>query len=146
MRTEKLIILWTGNWVLVFLLFRDAIVEDLVGFGATVYTCCRNESELDGCLNEWDNFGFGVTGSVCDVSVWAQRKREELMSTVSTLFDEKLNIHVSFFISYFLRTNTLNFVFPLLDFKILWIRYMYLKIENYCLKIFVKICIEWKNK
>ena len=54
---------------MVFLLFRDAIVEDLVGFGATVYTCCRNESELDGCLNEWDNFGFGVTGSVCDVSV-----------------------------------------------------------------------------
>ena len=45
-----------------------------MGFGATVYTCCRNESELDGCLNEWDNFG--------------------------------------------------------------------LKIENYCLKIFVKICME----
>ena len=40
-----------------------------MGFGARVYTCCRNESELDGCLNEWDNFGFGVTGSVCDVSV-----------------------------------------------------------------------------
>ncbi|KAK7856621.1 tropinone reductase like protein [Quercus suber] len=46
-----------------------AIVEELVGFGARVHTCCRNENELDGCLSEWDNLGFGVTGSVCDVSV-----------------------------------------------------------------------------
>ncbi|KAF3974463.1 hypothetical protein CMV_002211 [Castanea mollissima] len=58
-----------------------------------MHTCCRNESELDGCLSEWDNLGFGVTGSVCDVSVRAQR--EELMSTVSTLFDGKLNIVIN---------------------------------------------------
>ncbi|XP_030938491.1 tropinone reductase homolog At5g06060-like [Quercus lobata] len=70
-----------------------AIVEELVGFGARVHTCCRNESELDGCLSEWDNLGFGVTGSVCDVSVRSQR--EELMSTVSTLFDGKLNILIN---------------------------------------------------
>ncbi|KAL4610657.1 hypothetical protein ACB092_08G066100 [Castanea dentata] len=70
-----------------------AIVEELVGFGTRVHTRCRNESELDGCLSEWDNLGFGVTGSVCDVSVRAQR--EELMSTVSTLFDGKLNILIN---------------------------------------------------
>ena len=66
-RIEKLIILWTGNWVLVFLPFRHAIVDELVGFGARVHTRCRNESELDGCLSERDNLGFGVTGSVCYV-------------------------------------------------------------------------------
>ena len=99
MRIEKLIILPTGNWALVFLPFRHAIVEELVGFGARVHTCCPNESELDGCLSEWDNLGFRVTGSVCDVLVRSQR--EELMSTVSTLFDGKLNILVSFFISSF---------------------------------------------
>ncbi|KAK7859559.1 tropinone reductase like protein [Quercus suber] len=38
-----------------------AIVEELVGFEARVHTCCRNESELDGCLSGWDNLGFGVT-------------------------------------------------------------------------------------
>ncbi|KAK4606603.1 hypothetical protein RGQ29_000724 [Quercus rubra] len=70
-----------------------AIVEELVGFGARVHTCCRNQSELDGCLSEWDNLGFGVTGSVCDVSVRSQR--EELMSTVSTFFDGKLNILIN---------------------------------------------------
>lgn len=70
-----------------------AIVEELVGLGARVHTCCRNEGELDGCLMEWDGLGFGVTGSVCDVSVRAQR--EELIGTVSSLFDGKLNILVS---------------------------------------------------
>ena len=103
MRIDKLILLSTGNRALVFLFFRHAIVEELVGFGARVHTCCRNQSELDGCLSEWDNLGFGVTGSVCDVSVRSQR--EELMSTVSTFFDGKLNILVSFFISSIFFTN-----------------------------------------
>ncbi|KAG7946892.1 hypothetical protein I3843_14G066000 [Carya illinoinensis] len=67
-----------------------AIVEELAGLGATVHTCCRNSSELDVCLREWDNLGFGVTGSVCDVSVRVQR--EELVGTVSSVFDGKLNI------------------------------------------------------
>ena len=38
-----------------------------MGFGARVHTRCRNESELDGCLSERDNLGFGVTGPVCYV-------------------------------------------------------------------------------
>ncbi|KAF5470509.1 hypothetical protein F2P56_011015 [Juglans regia] len=70
-----------------------AIVEELAGLGATVHTCCRNSSELDVCLREWDNLGFGVTGSVCDVSVRVQR--EELMGTVSSVFDGKLNILIN---------------------------------------------------
>ncbi|KAG6629165.1 tropinone reductase homolog At5g06060-like [Carya illinoinensis] len=70
-----------------------AIVEELAGLGATVHTCCRNSSELDVCLREWDNLGFGVTGSVCDVSVRVQR--EELVGTVSSVFDGKLNILIN---------------------------------------------------
>ena len=52
-----------------FLPFIHAIMEELVGFGARLYTRCRNESKLDGCLSEWDNLGFGVTRSVYVVSV-----------------------------------------------------------------------------
>ncbi|KAB1225874.1 hypothetical protein CJ030_MR1G004086 [Morella rubra] len=73
-----------------------AIVEELVGLGASVHTCCRNERELEGCLSEWENVGLGISGSICDVSERAQR--EELMETVSSVFDGKLNIlkHITF--------------------------------------------------
>ena len=76
-----------------------------MGFGARVHTCCRNENELNGCLRKWDHLGFGVTGSVCDVSVRAQR--EELMRTVSNLFDGKLNILVKFlhFLIFYKQTH-----------------------------------------
>ncbi|KAF5744571.1 putative tropinone reductase [Tripterygium wilfordii] len=67
-----------------------AIVEELVNLGARVHTCARNESELQKCLGELDGSGFGISGSVCDVSVRSQR--EELMDTVSSVFDGKLNI------------------------------------------------------
>lgn len=61
-----------------------------MGFGARVHTCSRNESELNDCLKNWG--GGGVTGSVCDVSVPAQR--EQLMVKLSSLFDNKLDILV----------------------------------------------------
>lgn len=64
-----------------------------MGLGASVHTCCRNERELEGCLSEWENVGLGISGSICDVSERAQR--EELMETVSSVFDGKLNILVS---------------------------------------------------
>ncbi|XP_015575538.2 tropinone reductase homolog At5g06060-like isoform X1 [Ricinus communis] len=70
-----------------------AIVEELMGFGARMHTCCRNENELNKCLEEWDGLGFEISGSVCDVSVSAQR--EQLMETVSSVFDGKLNILVN---------------------------------------------------
>jgi len=74
-----------------------AVVEELAEFGATVYTCSRNEEELNKCLNEWKEKGFSVYGSVCDVSSASQR--EELIRQVASAFNDKLNILVSFFFS-----------------------------------------------
>ncbi|XP_062095508.1 tropinone reductase homolog At5g06060-like isoform X2 [Humulus lupulus] len=70
-----------------------AIVEELARFGAIVHTCCRKESELEQCLEEWKKKGFKVTGSVCDVLYRDQR--EKLMETVSSIFQGKLNILVN---------------------------------------------------
>ncbi|XP_044473735.1 tropinone reductase homolog [Mangifera indica] len=70
-----------------------AIVEELAGFGATVHTCSRNQTELDDRIQEWKNKGLKVSGSVCDVKV--RTEREKLMETVSSIFDGKLNILVN---------------------------------------------------
>ncbi|KAL9236311.1 hypothetical protein vseg_010998 [Gypsophila vaccaria] len=70
-----------------------SIVEELVGFGATVHTCARNEAELNGCLRDWKSRGLPVTGSVCDVS--SRPQREKLMEIVNSIFDGKLNILVN---------------------------------------------------
>ncbi|KAL5740550.1 hypothetical protein ACOSP7_029435 [Xanthoceras sorbifolium] len=70
-----------------------AIVEELAGFGAIVHTCSRNQTELNDRIQEWQDKGFKVSGSVCDLKIRAQR--EKLMETVSTLFDGKLNILVN---------------------------------------------------
>ena len=67
-------------------------MEELVGFGARVHTCSRNEGELRQCLRHWKDLEFEVSGSVCDVSVRAQR--EELMENAGNTFDGKLNILV----------------------------------------------------
>ncbi|KAL6534310.1 hypothetical protein OROHE_013235 [Orobanche hederae] len=69
-----------------------AIVEELAGFGATIYTCSRNQTELSERLQEWEVKGFKVKGSVCDLSIRTQR--EELIKKVSAAFDGKLNILV----------------------------------------------------
>ncbi|KAJ6850997.1 tropinone reductase-like protein-like [Iris pallida] len=70
-----------------------AIVEELVMLGATVHTCCRNESELNKCLHEWKDMNYPVTGSVCDVS--SRVEREKLMEDVSSTFQGKLNILIN---------------------------------------------------
>ncbi|XP_020229338.2 tropinone reductase homolog At5g06060 [Cajanus cajan] len=70
-----------------------AIVEELCGFGATVHTCSRNQTELDRCLTKWRSEGFLVSGSVCDVS--SQPHREKLIQEVTSLFNGKLNIYVN---------------------------------------------------
>ena len=72
---------------------RNAVVEELASLGASVHTCSRDEAQLNVCLHEWKTKGFRVTGSVCDVASQAQRK--ELIITVSSLFNGKLNILVS---------------------------------------------------
>lgn len=70
-----------------------AVVEELAGLGATVYTCSRKEGELSERLKKWEAKGLRVTGSVCDLSVRDQR--EDLMRKVSSLFDGKLNILIN---------------------------------------------------
>ncbi|GMN35032.1 hypothetical protein TIFTF001_042156 [Ficus carica] len=70
-----------------------AVVEELAGFGATIYTCSRNEAQLNECLVEWERKGFRVYGSVCDLASEADRK--ELANKVSSLFNGKLNILIN---------------------------------------------------
>ncbi|KAI6671074.1 hypothetical protein NL676_005959 [Syzygium grande] len=67
-----------------------AIVEELARLGATVYTCSRNEAEINECLKDWKSKGFRVSGSVCDVS--SKSEREKLMLITFSLFNGSLNI------------------------------------------------------
>eukprot|EP00249_Psilotum_nudum_P001674 c14306_g1_i1 orf=355-1158(-) len=71
----------------------QAIVEELAGLGACVYTCARSEKDLDDCLKGWRESGYSVGGSVCDVS--SHKEREELLNKVSHFCDGKLNILVN---------------------------------------------------
>ncbi|KAH7667950.1 Short-chain dehydrogenase/reductase SDR protein [Dioscorea alata] len=70
-----------------------AIVEELAKFGASVYTCSRNQAELAECLKQWEGKKFKVTGSVCDVC--SRTEREKLMENVSTVFQGKLDILIN---------------------------------------------------
>ncbi|KAG9151472.1 hypothetical protein Leryth_015087 [Lithospermum erythrorhizon] len=70
-----------------------AIVGEIAELGASVYTCSRNEVELNERLQEWSSKGLEVVGSVCDVSSGDQR--QHLMDKVSVAFNGKLNILVS---------------------------------------------------
>ncbi|KAK1321400.1 hypothetical protein QJS10_CPA03g01700 [Acorus calamus] len=70
-----------------------AVVEELAGFGATVHTCSRNDSELRECLARWRALGFNVSGSICDLT--SRSDRENLMKEVSSAFNGKLNILVN---------------------------------------------------
>ncbi|KAK4725238.1 hypothetical protein R3W88_028017 [Solanum pinnatisectum] len=70
-----------------------AIVEELANFGARVYTCSRNENELQECLDIWRKKGLKVEGSVCDLL--SRTEREKLMKTIEDVFDGKLNILVN---------------------------------------------------
>lgn len=75
--------------------FRYAIVEELAEFGAVIHICSRNQTEINDKIQEWEGKGYRVTGSVCDLT--SREQREELMNTVSSIFDGKLNILVSLF-------------------------------------------------
>ncbi|XWS07723.1 hypothetical protein CRYUN_Cryun41cG0014600 [Craigia yunnanensis] len=70
-----------------------AIVEELAGLGAAVYTCSRNEDELNKCLKDWEGKGLLVSGSVFDAS--SNDQRQKLMENVSSLFNGRLNILVN---------------------------------------------------
>jgi tropinone reductase I len=46
-----------------------ACVEELAGtLGASVFTCCRKQQDLDDCLAEWTHKGWQVQGVTADVS------------------------------------------------------------------------------
>ncbi|KAL1805269.1 hypothetical protein ACET3Z_028337 [Daucus carota] len=70
-----------------------AIVEELARFGAQIYVCSRNQKDIDKCLEEWKNKEFTVTGSVCDLK--SRSEHEELMKSVASAFNGKLNILVN---------------------------------------------------
>ncbi|KOM38067.1 hypothetical protein LR48_Vigan03g144900 [Vigna angularis] len=69
-----------------------AIAEELAEFGAAVHVCARKQQDIDRCLEEWNNKGLRITGSVCDVQSHDQRKK--LMENVAFIFQGKLNILV----------------------------------------------------
>lgn len=110
----QLVFLFFNNF---FSYVRCAIVEELAGFGAVVHTCSRNKKELDEKIQEWEAKGFKVTGSVCDL--FSKEQREELIQTVSSVFEGKLNMLVSsltnFFFFWFLSVRCSIRVFLYLD-------------------------------
>nr|GMC91839.1 tropinone reductase homolog [Ipomoea batatas] len=70
-----------------------AIVEEFASLGATVYTCSRNQKELDECLKIWKDKGYHVFGSTCDIL--QPSERENLIQLVYKQFDGKLNILIN---------------------------------------------------
>lgn len=71
-----------------------AIVEELAGLGATVYTCARTRENVEARVNEWRESGLKVEAWVCDASVRASRV--ELMQQVSQHCGGKLDILVKY--------------------------------------------------
>jgi Tropinone reductase 1 len=72
---------------------RKAIVDELLGLGASVYTCARREEDITSCIKEWKGAGLSAYGSACDVT--DAPAREELFQKVAQAFDGKLDILVS---------------------------------------------------
>ncbi|KAG9448751.1 hypothetical protein H6P81_008716 [Aristolochia fimbriata] len=70
-----------------------AIVEELARFGVSVYTCSRDEAELNRRLSGWKEMGLTVSGSVCDVSSPSSRKK--LVGDAASLFQGKLDILIN---------------------------------------------------
>ncbi|XP_055831895.1 tropinone reductase homolog At5g06060-like [Solanum dulcamara] len=70
-----------------------AVVEELAGLGAKVYTCSKTELELNEPMQDWAGRGIQVKGSACDVACRDQRVK--LMEKVSSEFDGKLNILIN---------------------------------------------------
>ncbi|KAG9158727.1 hypothetical protein Leryth_013630 [Lithospermum erythrorhizon] len=71
----------------------NAIIEELAGFGALIYTCSRKQDELDQCLEQWKSKGFQVAGSVCDVG--SRSEREDFIKVVASHFNGKIDILVN---------------------------------------------------
>lgn len=60
-----------------------AVVEELAGtFEAKVFTCARNQSDLDSCLKLWREAGWSCDGVIADVS--NEEGRKVLMDSLRT--------------------------------------------------------------
>lgn len=70
-----------------------AVVEELTGLGAAVYTCARTEKDLNECLTRWKEAGLHVGGSLCDLS--SRPAREELIEKVASFCNGKLNMLIN---------------------------------------------------
>lgn len=76
---------------------RKAIIEELAGLGASVYTCARTGARLEECLKQCKEAGLKVEGSVCDVT--SREARIKLIQDVSLHFGKTLDILVSIHLS-----------------------------------------------
>ncbi|KAK3409941.1 hypothetical protein EUGRSUZ_J02007 [Eucalyptus grandis] len=47
-------------------MIRHVVVEELATLRATVYTCSRNEAEINECLKDWKSKGVQFAGSACN--------------------------------------------------------------------------------
>ncbi|KAK2632863.1 hypothetical protein EUGRSUZ_L00967 [Eucalyptus grandis] len=47
-------------------MIRHVVVEELATLRATVYTCSRNEAEINECLKDWKSKSVQVAGSACN--------------------------------------------------------------------------------
>ncbi|KAM3305644.1 hypothetical protein P3S67_012511 [Capsicum chacoense] len=70
-----------------------AIVEELASFGAVIYTYSRNKKDLDECLEKWQNKGYKVNGSTCDL--FLEDQRNQLIEKATEHFNGKLDILVN---------------------------------------------------
>lgn len=70
-----------------------AVVDELLGLGASVFVCARSEEGLQDSLKEWKAAGLPVQGATCDVS--SAESRQGLMEKVSEAFNGKLDILVN---------------------------------------------------
>lgn len=66
-----------------------AVVEELAGLGARVFTCARNAEDLAALLEHCSSAGWDVQGISADVSKAEDRQR--LMQAVSDAFGGRLN-------------------------------------------------------
>lgn len=72
-----------------------AIVEDMAALGAHVITCCRNQTELEECLSEWNSKGYAheVLGCIADVST--TEGRDIFIEFIRKFSPEKLDCLVN---------------------------------------------------
>lgn len=66
-----------------------AIVEECASLGATVFTCARDQRNLNECLTEWQNKGYNVVGVTADVT--SDAGRQSFLSFIQQHLDGRLD-------------------------------------------------------